>query len=732
MLQRAISSSNRQHSRYLANGLTFTSGQQVYSISGTGKARQLKNMKKTLNEQNTEKVAKTHAPLEFSTLNHAVQRRFNQMVNGVTVYRAKIDRDYLWELYLSSFPDGANPKFRERTEHDCSCCRGFVKNAGGMVTIVDGELTTLWDIQVEGYQPVVDALANYVKSCPIENVFLHAEPTIGQEKNYEETESGVLTWEHFCVRLPSALHCDKTQIGPRCSEYTALHDVVLRSLLEITPDAIETVQDLISQNSLYRGAEKKNLVDAFAKMKDQFDEIRGVTARDLFAWSQVAGPNAWVCRMRNDVIGTLLVDLSEGKELESSVKAFEDKVSGTNYKRPTALVTPKMRDAAKQTLTDLGLMASLDRRYAVLEDVKVSNVLFADRNAKKRMAGDVFDEVPTKGVNAKNFDKIEEITIDKFIADVLPTVKSMEVFVDNRHSGNLVSLIAPFDLTAKSLFKWSNPFSWTYNGDVADSIKERVKSAGGNVTGDVCCRLAWNNTDDLDFHMYEPTGYLIDYRVRRQLSTCGGQLDVDANGADGIRSDPCENIFYANSARMKPGTYQLKVHQYLQRNSSDGWFEAQIDIQGTIHSFAYPKVLKTGEVVHVADIRVSDKNIEVIPVLPSSQASREIWGLKTQNFYPVTALMLSPNFWNGEGVGNKHFLFMIDGCRNDGSARGFYNEFLSSELEAHRKTMEIVGSKMRTEVCEDQMSGLGFSSTQRSHLVVKVHGSFVRTLKITF
>jgi hypothetical protein len=688
-------------------------------------------------ETSTEKVepsgvvAPARIPLDFKVLSQAVQRRFNNM-KADPVYRAKIDRDYIWELYLASFPEGTNPVFRERTEHDCSACRGFIKNAGGMVSIVDGEITTLWDIEAGGFQPVVDALAKYVKSCGIENVFLHGEPTIGQEKNFEETCGGVLTWEHLYVSLPPSLHCTKTDIGPHCSEYTALHDVVLRSLLEIKPDAIETVQDLISQNSLYRGAEKKSLVDTFATMKKRFDEITSETGRDLFAWSQVVGPNAFVCRMRNDVIGTLLTDLSEGKSLEQAVKSFEDKVSGTNYKRPTALVTPKMVEAAKQALTDLGLMASLDRRYAQLEDVKVSNVLYADRSAKTRMAGDVFDDIPTKGQDAKNFDKVEEITIDKFIADVLPTAKSLEVLVENRHVGNFVSLIAPEDLTAKPLFKWANPFSWSYNGDVADSIKERVKSAGGNVTGDVCCRLAWNNTDDLDFHMVEPDGYLIYYGTKRLLSGCGGILDVDANGGDGIRPDPCENIYYEAKSQMRSGVYRLVVHQYSQRQSVNGGFEVQIDIQGSIHSFSYPKAMKTGEKIHVADIRVSSLGIEVVPILPSSQAVREVWGLKTQTFHPVTALMLSPNFWDGVGIGNKHFLFMLDGCRNDGSARGFYNEFLSSELEPHRKTMEIVGSKMRTEVCEDQMSGLGFSSTQRSHLVVRVHGSFVRTLKITF
>lgn len=675
----------------------------------------------------------TTTRMDFRVLKQAVQRRFNDL-KAHPLFHVQIDKDAIWDLYLSSFPEGSNPQFRERSEHDCSACRAFIKNAGGMVAIIDGKLATLWDIQAGEYQAIVDALADHVRGLAIDNVFLHREGSIGLDKNHEETKDGVLTWEHLHVSLPQTLYCAGTEMGPRHAEYRALHDVVLRSLVEISPDAIETVQDLISQNSLYRGAEKKALVDTFGVMKRQFDKITGDTERDIFAWAQVIGPNAFVCRMRNDVMGTLLVDLSEGVELEKAVKSFEDKVSGTNYKRPTALVTPRMRDEAKQKLQDLGLIDALERRYARLEDVKITNVLFADRNARKRMAGDVFDEIPTKGQDSKNFDKVEEVTIDKFLTDILPTATAMEVFVENKHTGNLVSLIAPFDLTAKSLFKWPNPFSWSYNGDVADSIKERVKAAGGNVTGDVCCRLAWFNHDDLDFHMKEP-GYEIYYGNRGSASPNGGKLDVDMNAGSGTTRQPVENIFYGTLGRIRHGRYELYVHQYCNRDSTDPGFEVEIDVQGAVHRFTYPKAMRTGDKVVVAILNVTAQGVEVIPVLPSSQASREVWNLKTQDFHAVSALMLSPNFWDnthGAGLGNKHFFFMLNGCRNDGSARGFYNEFLNSELEPHRKTMEIVGSRMRTEECEDQLSGLGLSSTQRNSLVVRVHGSFVRTLKIAF
>ena len=75
---------------------------------------------------------------------------------------------------------------------------------------------------------------------------------------------------------------------------------------------------------------------------------------------------------------------------------------------------------------------------------------------------------------------------------------------------------------------------------------------------------------------------------------------------------------------------------------------------------------------------------------------------------------------------------MLDSCVNDGKARGFYNEFLSPALDAHRKVLELVGSKTQVKDSPHQLSGLGFSSTQRNNLLCRVKGSFTRTINVIF
>ena len=50
----------------------------------------------------------------------------------------------------------------------------------------------------------------------------------------------------------------------------------------------------------------------------------------------------------------------------------------------------------------------------------------------------------------------------------------------------------------------------------------------------------------------------------------------------------------------------------------------------------------------------------------------------------------------------------------------------------HKRVFEALGSKMRVESSDEQLSGVGFSSTKRNSLVCKLEGSFTRTVKILF
>lgn len=668
----------------------------------------------------------------FSHFKNAIAAQFKAM-SSLTLLRVDINKDVLWQTYLASFPEGSNPLYRVRTEHDCSCCRQFIKAVGDVVAIKDGKVVTIWDIAKPdkinpAYAIVAQAMADLVRSRPIKDYFLHYEKAVGTDRNFEALGDGSSKpWDHFFVNVPTQCVVPKANIASTLATKRTSVETFQRALTTISVEACQTVLELIAQNSLYRGAEHKFAVETF---------LAELAASPSSIWERATKLPGSVTGIRNTSIGVLLVDLSEGMELEQAVKKFEAMVAPANYKRPTALVTPGMVAKAKEQLKDLGLLSALDRRYAVLSDITVNDVLFADRNARSAMGADVFDQLATSSakLDLKRFDKVEEIHIDKFLTDILPKAQSVEALVENRHAGNFVSLIAPKDPTAGRLFKWDNGFSWSYAGGVTDAIKERVKAAGGSVTGDLCCRLVWDNTDDLDLWMIEPGNNRVGYSTcLRHKSRNGGMLDLDANGRDGMREDPAENIVYKKLSAMAEGLYTLKVNQFNQRNPGSKGFTAQVEFGGQTFTFVYEKPLKSGEWVEVATLKYSrEDGLEIVKSLPTTTTGREVWGVKTQTFCPVNVITLSPNFWGEQASGNRHYFFMLDGCANPGEARGFYNEFLRSELDQHRKVFEMVGAKMPTAPATEQLSGLGFSSTVRNHVIARVKGSFNRDLKITF
>lgn len=674
--------------------------------------------------------------MDFTTIKTAVAAQFTKMANG-PLFTVDLSKDELWNTYLSAFPEGTNPMYRERTEHDCNCCKQFIRAVGNVVSIVDNKLVTIWDgpVKDQNYQVVATALSNFVKSKAVAGRFLHYENTAGSNKSFEDTLNGIRQWDHFFVNIPRQFVTNKDSIASMVSEHRSSHDVLLRSLKEFTNDSVEIVLDLIAQNAIYRGQENLATVKEFKKLKGVFDKLATESEKDNFVWTSISTVNGAVSRIRNSAIGTLIDDISSGKEIDDAVRSFEAKVAPANYKRPTAVVTKKMIEDARNTINTLGLTSALERRFATLTDISINNILFANRQTKNVLMGDVFDDISAAvvGKGSKKKETVEEISIDKFISDILPRVDSVELMVENSHQNNFVSLIAPVDPSAGNLFKWDNKFSWSYAGNMADSIKERVKAAGGNVSGDVCCRLAWFNYDDLDLHLIEPDGYEIYFGNRGRKSRCGGDLDVDMNAGSGKTRTPVENIVYENVSTMKEGNYKLFVYNYNKRESDNVGFEVECDFLGSVHKFVYENPVRGSTKVDVVEFNYSKKKgITIVKSLPSTTRTKEVWGINTLTYVPVNAIMLSPNYWDDKGVGNKHYFFMLDGCVNDGSARGFFNEFLKEELNKHRKVFEIVGSKMTTKESKDQLSGLGFSSTQRNSVMLRVKGSFTRVIKVNF
>lgn len=674
--------------------------------------------------------------MEFGEFKESMQKHIDKMLKDQDyLFQIDVDKDEFWSLYLDSFPPGTNEIFRERREYDCSCCRQFIKSFGNVAVIKNNKIQTIWDFKIDSkkYQVVIDALSKYLKTRAIKDYLVTKERNYGSKPNHEMINGKVHTWEHFYYQLPKKfVEFGDDTIDTIKGRHRDIRNVFQRSLEEITQDSIETILELIQQKSLYKGDEWREVLSKFLNLHKEYSKLKN-EQKDNYCWIRSREVGAVIGKIRNHSIGVLLQDISNGMDLNEAVKRYEKIVAPTNYKRPKAIFTKKMVEQAQNKIEELGLMDSLGRRYATIEDITVNNILYANKDFAK-VIGDVFDDLKKDvSINPKKFDKVEEIQIEHFVRNILPTTTKLEIMFENKHAPNLFSLIAPVNKGSKTMFKWNNNFSWAYNGNITDSMKERVKQLGGNIDCALRFSIQWNengnNNNDFDAHCIEPNGSHIYFeRMRSQT----GSLDVDIINpiADHNNKVAIENIAIT---KIQIGEYKFWVHNYTYRGGREG-FRAEIEYNGQIYKYEYNKELRHKEDVQVARIKIDRKNkMNFVESLPTTKSSREIWGIKTNQFHPVSVCMLSPNYWDEQkGIGHKHYFFVINNCVNEDQPNGFFNEFLKEEFMEHKRVFEALGSKMKVEKSANQLSGLGFSATKRNSLICKVDGSFSRVIKFIF
>lgn len=705
----------------------------------------------------------------FQALNAKMILQFNEMQKS-KLFRLNISGQEIWDTYLAGFSKEEDPVFRDPSSstHTCNNDKNFIRRYGNIVAITnDLKIISLFDIDVTNsiYANTFANLRKVISKATVSEVFFETfaelnflpyEKTnnkqkvyqLGMEKTFkryskEEADkfgvvntSDIYTFHHFHVFLDKEfVSFTGSSVESIMGNYRDAKNVFKRALDEISLDTLSLVKDLISQGSLLDGTTHLHKINTFIPFKKEYDKLSS-KEKDLYAW--ITSYNLPTAKFKNELIGVLCTELAEGKELNAACESWNKRVDPANYMKATAPITKKQIEEAKQFVIDNGYESSFQRRFATIDDIKVSEILHSNVGNASIKEVSIFDNIKTSSTRHKRseFDKVEEINIEKFMTEILPSCTSVEAFLTSQHKGNLVALTTASE-NSKQIFKWNNPFSWTFNGNLAgkSQIKETVKSKGGNVTGVLRCSIMWaeqnGDNSDLDLHCIDAGGAEIYFGSKRSHKT-NGWLDVDiTNPVTQMPNGAVENIAFPNFTGMEDGVYKFFVKQFSARSSKG--FKAEIEFDGELYSYSYDKPVSG--VIHLAEVTLKNGKLTINHKLPCTDgigASQTMWNLDTNQFHKVNLVSLTPNHWGDNNIGNKHYLFMLEDCKCEESIRSFHIENLLPELAQHRKVLEVLGNTSMIKPSNKQLSGLGFNSTVKDELVVKVSGSFKRTLKIKF
>ncbi|MCB1711611.1 MAG: hypothetical protein KDH96_03760 [Candidatus Riesia sp.] len=658
----------------------------------------------------------------FKVFKETLQAHIDEFLkNNPTLYLSSAKKDTMWDIFQESFPDGYNEVFRERREYDCSSCRTFFTEFARVVKIDHNKVVSIWqDLDVMyPFNIVTEHLANYVTSCDIEDRFITPYSKFGTNSNVELLEDNTtITWNHFYYQLPQQFVYRGSQTMDTVkANYRANKETLQRSITQISASALATVLELINDNNLYKGEEWQKVLVEFQTLRNKYFKLHS-KYQDAFLWAN--SENTVISKIKNHSIGTLLINLSEGMDLQVAINKYEAIVAPSNYKRSKSVFTESQKKKAEQFVVENGYMDSLYRRFATLEDIIINNLLWANRKTASLLTNSPFDDIKsTKGDTTPNKDKAQQVSITDFVAEVLPSTKNIKVFVENTHNNNFVSLIAPQIIDSKPLFKWGNNFSWVYTNNLTDSdIKRNVEKFGGKTDGVMRFSIQWNtsnnkNLNDEDAHCKLPSGNEIYFSNKIDRIT-KGSLDVDIIEPIGVA---VENITFPSFEYLTSGIYNFFVHTYSNRGYKG--FQAEFEFNGQVWQFDIPNPDPYKTTVIKVNVDAKNKTVNIIQSVNFTTKSIENWGISTQQWVDVNSIMYSPNYWNGQGVGNRHYMFMLEKCINPDTPSGFFNEYLTEDLyRNHRQVFEALSNKMRVEQSDNQLSGLGFSSTQRNEVLV--------------
>ena len=129
-----------------------------------------------------------------------------------------------------------------------------------------------------------------------------------------------------------------------------------------------------------------------------------------------------------------------------------------------------------------------------------------------------------------------------------------------------------------------------------DDMDERLEREGGK-SGAVQVSLAWDDYNDLDLHLFCPSGERIYFNNKG--SECGGELDVDMN-VKPVSNNAVENVVWTKNPPK--GTYKVGVHFYKhhrkRRTKRKTKYRLRVSIYGKVQE--YSSIIKYGTAMQMA------------------------------------------------------------------------------------------------------------------------------------
>jgi hypothetical protein len=379
----------------------------------------------------------------YRGLLEGVRQAFSAAVGGGYGHLFTTNAKGLFEAYLAGLPA------RKRQHYNCNACRSFVKKYGGLVAIDERGRQTpiMWNEAgaPKMFRASFKKMRETVARAKVTGVFLSSDhiwgtPTTGP-------------WHHMSVLAPTERIFKHTvnSAGQVMAEKRQEHAMLLRALLDFSPETVKAAIKLVESKALYRGEKIEERLCWLADLIADRRNTKSQKARDNVTWLAVAKAPAGYAHVRSSVIGSLLDDLRQGKTFVEVMRAFDAKMNPLQYMRPQA--PPSLGNIAQANVIveRLRSAGAFERRYARIGEVNT----FWHPRIDWIQAGPNVIPGPT-------------LTWEKFSRTVLYGADRIEYRTPVH--GRFIALTTAVRESAPPIFQWDlphrrNPVSWYVYAD---------------------------------------------------------------------------------------------------------------------------------------------------------------------------------------------------------------------------------------------------------------------------
>lgn len=672
----------------------------------------------------------------FPAFVEKVEKRLLSNVAGAPQLLFTTDvRKTIFDTYLGGWKDAA-----ERQYHNCSCCRTFMGRYGMLVTVDEHGLQrpAMWDLDdvPEEYKASVSRVIHALNTAKITGVFVTDQVKLG--------ESNTNGWNHFAVKSPVRYVTRAGKSAGQIKSVKGEEFTMLRKACELfsVAEARKAVA-ILSTANLYRAERTLPSAEWFVPVLTAYKDAAASKARNNLLWRAVATAPEGFARLKNNMLGTVLAGIKKG-DSESKIRAeYEAKMR--QYQQQTAPVSAGNLQAAERLVEDMGIAASLPRRYATRAEVVPLWQPPAEKRATARAAapagvfGHLSPNAKAASDEAPDVSAATTMTWAKFMRTVLPKAHTLEALVPNSQS-HFMALVTAENADSPPILQWDeadnrNQFSWYYAGGSIDgSIRDRVVAAGGKYDDvDVRASLIWNNRNDLDLCFKIGAGQI----YFGNMTVGYGSLDVDRNRM-GETDTPVENIRWP-AGKAPNGDYEIVIWNYhCHAGVARTPYRIEVEIFGKTWLLEGVSTGRTSaEKIKIGSFKIRGGSLVEEPKFTAAVTSvggtvggkREIWGVQANTFVPVAVITKSPNEWKQHWHEHRHTMFLLDGCvdPNEGKGQGLFVESLISDLRPARRALDAY-TKDAVISGTPEACGLGYSDTAQWDLTLRVTGPNGRAL----